>query len=70
MSDADRKFEAAMAASDDLIARMQSETGEADPARALLRSIWTHRHNVPFLATVHEATAEMASPLEQKAESR
>lgn len=70
MSEADRKFDAAMAASDDLIARMRAETGDADPARSLLRSIWAHRHNVPFMATVHEATAEMAAPLEQKPGAR
>lgn len=60
---ADLAYAAAMSESRDLLDRMQQAAKSPDAVRSLMASIWMQRHNVPFVATVHEAVQEMQSPM-------
>lgn len=59
---ADEKYEAAMAESGQLLARMQAESNSNDAAVALMADIWSQRTNTPFLTTVYEASQEVLAP--------
>lgn len=55
-------YAAAMNGTDVLLQRMEAEQRSADPARAVMASIWRQRNNIPYMATIHEAVAEVNSP--------
>lgn len=59
----DIAYAAAMSESGDLLQRMQEAAKAPDAVRSLMASIWLQRHNVPFVATVHEAVQEMKAPM-------
>lgn len=58
-------YRRAVQATDDLVRHMRESEASSDPARALMASIFLQRHNVPFLATVHEAVTEIETPIVQ-----
>lgn len=59
-------YDRAMEASDDLLTKMREASGSTDVARAVMADLWHQRNNVPFMATMVEAVAEMKAPLEQR----
>lgn len=58
-------YRRAVRATDELVERMREAESSTDPARSLMATIWLQRHNVPFIATVHESVQEVAAPLDQ-----
>lgn len=63
---ADEKYEKAMVDSGELLEDLRTVEPIAPGLRAVLAGLWAHRRNIPFLATVYEASQEMRAPLEQK----
>jgi hypothetical protein len=55
----DHAYQQAMAASDDLIAKMRERSASPDPMRSIMADIWSQNHNVPYMTTIYESVQEM-----------
>ncbi len=62
----DASYSRAIAATDDVIAKMRDSSRSIDAARSVVASVLEQANNVPFMTTVYEATQEMKAPLKQK----
>jgi hypothetical protein len=60
-SRSDQVYGNAMNLGAELVSYMRQASLSDDPARAVMADIWSQRHNVPFMATVYEATQEMTA---------
>lgn len=63
-------YSRAMEISGDLLDRMQRHSHSKEPVLAVLADLWAQRNNIPYVATVVEATQEMNSPLQQRPEDK
>lgn len=52
-------YREAIEISDDLIEKFRQDESSRNIPSAVMAAIWMHRHNVPYLTTVYEATQEM-----------
>lgn len=66
LRNSDIPYYRAVAATNDVMARMASSPRTTDAARAIMSDIWAQAHNVPFMTTLYETTQEMNAPLKQK----
>jgi hypothetical protein len=56
-------YAAAMDESGDLLNQMREFSTSTDAVRGVIATLWLQRHNIPLVATVHEAVTEMKTPL-------
>ena len=57
------KYEQAIAESESLINSLREASRSSHPVRDLVRDIWNHRRNTPYITTIYEANQEMLAPL-------